>query len=101
MTEERIEEIKKETIFRAGKAIKKLEFESKEQTLFELGEIFGQLNRDLTRELRKELDRPRLVRRPRPRGNNHRNISTYKRENKIQIKELQNAEEINEVAENE
>ena len=30
MTEERIEEIKKETIFRAGKAIKKLEFESKE-----------------------------------------------------------------------
>ena len=30
MTEERSEEIKKETIFRAGKAIKKLEFESKE-----------------------------------------------------------------------
>lgn len=99
MTEERIEEIKKETIFRAGKAIKKLEFESKEQALFELGEIFGQLNRDLTRELRKELNRPRLV--GRPRGNNHRNISTYKKENKIQMKELQNTEEISEVAENE
>ena len=99
MPEERIEEIKRETIFRAGKAVKKLELESKEQALFELGEIFGQLNRDLTRELRKELNRPRLV--SRPRGRNHRNISTYKRENKSQIKELQSVEEISEVTENE
>lgn len=99
MTEERIEEIKRETIFRAGKAVKKLEFESKEQALFELGEIFGQLNRDLTRELRKELNNSHFVRQSRER--NHRNINTYKRENKIQVKELQNAEEISEVAENE
>lgn len=99
MTEERIEEIKKETIFRAGKAVKNLEFGTKEQALFELGEIFGQLNRDLTRELRKELNCSHFVRHSR--GYNHRNINTYKRENKNQIKEFQSIEKIDEVAENE
>lgn len=57
MTKERIEEIKKETIFRAGRKVKNLEFDSREKLMFELGEIFGELNRDLTRELNKELPR--------------------------------------------
>lgn len=66
MTRDRVEEIKKETIFRAARKAKKIDFETKEQAIFELGEIFGELNRDLTRELNREVAKEFVMKDRRP-----------------------------------
>ena len=57
MTQERINQIKHYTINYAYRDLKNLDYTDNLNVAFEVGKIFGRLERNLDRELYKELDK--------------------------------------------